>query len=66
MIIDAEFTVKIKLPNMPLSNNVSGLELRQRIMEEGEKRLRYYTSGYLLDPDAKIIKKEVSYEIKEQ
>lgn len=37
MIIDAEFTVKIKLPNMPLSNNVSGLELRQRIMEE-EKR----------------------------
>ena len=47
------------------ANNVSGIEMRQRLLEEGEKRMRYFGSGYLQDPEGKVIKKEVTYEIKE-
>ena len=66
MTIDAEFTVKIKMSDMFVNNNMSGQELRKFITEEGEKRLRYYFSGYLLDPENKIIDKDVKLKPKEQ
>ena len=65
MVLDAEFVVKIQIKDLIVSSNISGFELKQRIMEEGEKRLRYYTSGFLLDPEGKVISKEISYKIKE-
>lgn len=65
MVIDAEFTLKIKLNDLIVPSNISGFELKQRITEEGEKRMRYYASGYLKDPEGKVINKEVTYQIKE-
>lgn len=65
MQIDAEFVIKIKLTDITVPNNISGIELKKRLHEEGEKRLRYYTSGYLLDPDGKVITKDINYKIKE-
>jgi len=65
MKVDAEFIVKIKMNDLIFANNVSGIEMRQRLLEEGEKRMRYFGSGYLQDPEGKVIKKEVTYEIKE-
>lgn len=65
MVIDAEFTLKIKLNDLIVPSNISGFELKQRITEEGEKRMRYVASGYLKDPEGKVINKEVTYQIKE-
>lgn len=65
MVIDAEFTVTIKMKDLIFPNNISGFEMKQRIMEEGEKRMRYLASGYLKDPEGKTIQKEITYEVKE-
>lgn len=65
MTIDAEFTLKIKMPDMFVSPNITGPELKKMVQEEGEKRLRYYLSGYLLDPENKIIQKEINFKPKE-
>ena len=59
MIIDTEFTITIKMSDMYLNDNLSEEERIESITKEGEKRLRYYLSGYLLDPDKKIIHKNV-------
>ena len=53
MNIDAEFTIKIKMDNMFVNPKLNGHELKAQIMQEGEKRLKYYLSGYLLDPENK-------------
>lgn len=65
MTIEAEFIIKIKMPEIIVPNNISGLELKKKLHEEGEKRLRYYTSGFLSDPDNKVISKDINYKIKE-
>lgn len=53
------------MPEIIVPNNISGLELKKKLHEEGEKRLRYYTSGFLSDPDNKVISKDINYKIKE-
>ena len=65
MIVDAEFTIKVKISDMIVNHNTSGHELKLKVKEEGEKKLRYYLSGYLQDPNNQIISNEVSYKIKE-
>jgi len=65
MQVDAEFTVKIKISDLVLPNNISAFELKKILHDEGEKRLRYYTSGYLKDPEGKVISKDINYKIKE-
>jgi len=65
MTIDAELIVKIKLNDLWVDPKTSGPELKQRIQEEGEKRLRYYFSGYLQDPENKIIEKEINFKVKQ-
>jgi len=64
MKIDADFTITIKLSDVFMSNDSSDEEIKGRVTQEGEKRLRYYLSGYILDPEQKIINKEVSIKIK--
>lgn len=64
MKIEADFTITIKLSDVFMSNDSSDEEIKERVTLEGEKRLRYYLSGYLLDPEQKIINKEVSIKIK--
>lgn len=65
MIIDAEFKVTIKITDMVAPNNISGLELKRKIMEEGEKRLGLLCSGFLRDPQGQVVHKDASYTIKE-
>lgn len=61
MTIDAEFTIKIKMSGMFVTDKITGPEIKKMIQQEGEKRLRYYLSGYLLDPENKIIEKEINF-----
>jgi len=65
MTVDAEFKLTIKINDMVVSNNISGFELKSKIMEEGEKRVRLLCSGFLQDPQGKVIHKDVTYVIKE-
>ena len=64
MKIEADFSITVKLSDIFMSGSVTDDEIKKRVIEEGEKRLRYYLSGYLLDPDNKIINKEISIKIK--
>ena len=65
MEVNAEFTMKIKIDDFPFPNNISAQEVKKRVLEEGEKRLRYYTSGFLLDPEGKVVSKDIKFEIKQ-
>lgn len=65
MTVDAEFTLKIKMKDLVFPNNITGIEMKQRLLEEGEKRMRYVSSGYLLDPENKVISKDITFEIKQ-
>lgn len=65
MEVNAEFTMKIKINDFPFPNNISAQEMKKRLLEEGEKRLRYYTSGFLLDPEGKVVSKDIKFEIKQ-
>ena len=59
MIIDADISLTVKITGMYLNDTLSDEEKREIIIKEGEKRLRHYLSGYLLDPDKKIILKNL-------
>ena len=61
MKIEATYTISIKLSEIFMSGNVTDVEIKKRVIEEGDKRLRHYLSGYLFDPDGKIIHKDVTF-----
>jgi hypothetical protein len=64
MKLEAEYTITIKLTDIFMSGSVTDDEIKTKVIEEGDKKLRYYLSGYLLDPDKKIINKDVTIKIK--
>lgn len=59
MILDTEFSLSVKITDMYISDNLSEEEKKDLLIKEGEKRLRYYLSGYLLDPENKVINKNI-------
>lgn len=59
MIVDAEFTMTIKISDFIVHSKLSEEERMKALIEEGEKRARYYLSGYLFDPNGKNMKKNV-------
>jgi len=65
MILDAEFTVKIKMENLVFPNNISAFELKSKLLQEGDKRMKYLASGFLVDPEGRAVSQEVNYKIKE-
>ena len=65
MILDAEFIIKIKMSDLYMKSETIAPELRKKIIDEGEKRLRYYLSGYLSDPEGKIVEKDINFKIKQ-
>ncbi len=65
MKVNAEFNIKIKINDFPFPNNISVHDVKKKLLEEGDKRLRYYTSGFLLDPEEKVITKDIKFEIKQ-
>jgi hypothetical protein len=58
MKIDCEYSLKVNL-EVILPDDCTKEEIDNKIKEEGTKRLRYYLSGYLLDPDKKFITDEI-------
>ena len=65
MILDAEFTVKIKMENLVFPNNISAFELKSKLLQEGDKRMKYLASGFLVDPEGRAVSQDVTYKIKE-
>lgn len=66
MIIDAEFTVKIKMENLFFPNNISGLDMKSKLLQEGNKRMKYLASGgFLSESLQEVVSQEVTYKIKE-
>lgn len=65
MIIDAEFTLKIKMENLDFPNNISAFELKKRLLEEGDKRVKFFSSGFLMDPEGRVVSQDITYKIKE-
>ena len=59
-MVNADFTLTIKLGELFINPNSSDDEIELKLIQEGEKRLRHYLSGYLLDPDKKVIDKKVT------
>lgn len=65
MLVDAELIVKIKMSDFYVASDLVPADFRQKLIEEGEKRLRYYLSGYLKDNDNKVVEKEINFKLKE-
>ena len=65
MLVDAEFILKIKMNDLTFPNNISGMEMKQKLLAEGEKRVKFLSNGFLNDPDGKVITAEVNYKIKD-
>lgn len=65
MTVDAEFTLKIQMKDLNFPNNISAFEMRRLLLAEGEKRLKLLDTGFLRDPEGKVVQKDVNYKIKE-
>lgn len=63
MKFECEYILKVKV-DVYIHPEHSSTELQEKIKEEGQKKLRYYLSGYLSDPDNKIITDEIKFELK--
>lgn len=61
---NVKFTLSVNLFNIFQYSNESDEHFEKRITEEGKKKLRYYLSGYLLDPNKKVFEERI--EINEQ
>lgn len=59
MIVDAEVSITIKLNDLYVHSKLTEEEIENTLLQEGEKRMRYYLSGYLSDPNRKVIDKKV-------
>lgn len=59
MIVEAEVSLTVKLNDLYLHSKLTEEEIEKTLILEGEKRIRYYLSGYLFDPDGKVIDKKV-------
>ncbi len=56
---ELSYTLTIKMPGFVRYVNESDEEFAKRAKTEGNKRARYYLSGYLYDPDHKTIFEEI-------
>ena len=60
MEINCEYSLKVNL-QVIVADDCTKEEIDKRIEEEGKKKLRYFLSGYLLDPDKKVISDEIKF-----
>ena len=44
---------------------VKEMAIDKKIIEEGRKNINFYLSGYLFDPQKKIIFEDIKYKLKE-
>jgi hypothetical protein len=53
------------MENLVFPNNISAFELKSKLLQEGDKRMKYLASGFLVDPEGRAVSQEVTYKIKE-
>jgi hypothetical protein len=56
---EVTYSLIINMKDFVRYSNESEEEYQHRVKLEGKKRIRYYLSGYLQDPENKIISEEV-------
>jgi hypothetical protein len=61
MLVDVEYTVKIKISEFFVNPQLTEDEQIEVLTKEGDRRLSYFLSGYLFDPEKKIITKEINF-----
>jgi hypothetical protein len=59
--VDVEYTVKIKISEYFVNPKLTEDEQIEVLTKEGDRRLSYFLSGYLFDPEKKIITKEINF-----
>ena len=64
MRYDCEYTITIKLDNLHMPKEHTEEQLKKKISEEGKMGLRTYLSGYLFDPEKKVIFEETNFKLK--
>jgi len=60
----ANYTITIEIDDLIMPPDHSSDQLIEKIQYEGKKKLLAYLTGYLFDPDKKIIKEETKFELK--
>jgi hypothetical protein len=59
MFVDAEISITIRLNDFYVHSKLNEQEMDKALLDEGEKRIRHYLSGYLFDPNGKVVDKKV-------
>jgi hypothetical protein len=59
-IKEISYSITIKLTNQLKYSNETDEMFEKRVKEEGKKRLRYFLSGYLYDPENKVFFEKVT------
>lgn len=61
MRYNCEYTITIKLENLDMPKEHTEEQLKKKISEEGKRGINFYLSGYLFDPEKKIIFDEIKW-----
>lgn len=59
---ETSYSIKIKMSGFLRYINESDENFEQRVKKEGKKRMQYYLSGYLFDPENENIFEEINFE----
>ena len=65
MKFECEYTIKIKLSDLYMTEGHSSDELRDEITKRGRESLKKYFNGALFDPDKKVIFEETNFKLKD-
>lgn len=57
---EINYSITIKLTNLFKYPSETDEMFEKRVKEEGKKKLRYYLSGYLYDPENKVFFEKVT------
>lgn len=57
----AEYNFRIKINHLFLPDNLTQEEIEKKVIEVGRRECAKFLSGYLIDPEKKVITEKVSY-----
>ena len=65
MKFEGEYIIKIKLNDIFMPSDHSSTELKDKIKQEGRKKINSYLTNSLFDPEKKIITEEINFKLKQ-
>ena len=65
MKFEGEYIIKIKLNDIFMPPDHSSTELKDKIKQEGRKKINSYLANSLFDPEKKIITEEINFKLKQ-